>query len=190
METRRTAGCASRDAPSYAEVFHSICLRVNGQRPWFIRYVSSAPPGDSSAAAEFARRQLSSCLRTSLLKPLLTSILRINRRRQSFDPPGGWWEQPNGRRIVEAFSARGVRTLDASGVGVPKQKLFLTALREERARSYSESQVDIIVGIQRVLEGTDWKHCSAVYCLGMPAGLAMVGQLLGRALDRRPRNVP
>ena len=88
-------------------------------------------------------------------------------------------------RIAAAFHARGIRTLDATGVGGDKQATFLSALRDERGRTYADSLLDVIIGIQRVSEGTDWKHCSAVYCLGMPGGLAMVGQLLGRALRQK-----
>ena len=47
-----------------------------------------------------------------------------------------------------------------------------------------------MVGIQRVLEGTDWPVCSAVYCVGMPGSLNMVVQLLGRAMRPKGADYP
>ncbi len=47
-----------------------------------------------------------------------------------------------------------------------------------------------MVGIQRVLEGTDWPVCSAVYCVGMPGSLNTVVQLLGRAMRLKGEDYP
>src|SRR5205823_2918372 len=51
-----------------------------------------------------------------------------------------------------------------------------------RGRTHATSAFDVMVGIQRVLEGTDWPVCSAVYCVGMPGSLNTVVQFLGRAM--------
>src|SRR5258708_35880000 len=47
-----------------------------------------------------------------------------------------------------------------------------------------------MVGIQRVLEGTGWPVCSAVYCVGMPGSLNTVVQLLGRAMRPKGEDYP
>ncbi len=47
-----------------------------------------------------------------------------------------------------------------------------------------------MVGIQRVLEGTDWPVCSAVYCVGMPGSLNTVVQFLGRAMRLKGEDYP
>jgi hypothetical protein len=47
-----------------------------------------------------------------------------------------------------------------------------------------------MVGIQRVLEGTDWPVCSAVYCVGMPGSLNTMVQFLGRAMRLKGEDYP
>ena len=47
-----------------------------------------------------------------------------------------------------------------------------------------------MIGIQRVLEGTDWPLCSAVYCVGMPGSLNTVVQFLGRAMRLKGADYP
>jgi hypothetical protein len=71
-------------------------------------------------------------------------------------------------RLMHALSQRGARLLDATGTRVEDKKRFLGALDGESRRTHAESQYDVMIGIQRVLEGTDWPACSAVYCVGMP----------------------
>lgn len=83
---------------------------------------------------------------------------------------------------LDAFRRAGARCADASGVSSLKQKAFVELLAAERARSFAESKVDVIVGVQRVVEGTDWRHCSALYALDIPTSLAMTIQLAGRTL--------
>ena len=96
-------------------------------------------------------------------------------------------------RLMQALSSQGARVLDATGTGAADKQRFLTALEAEKNRTYATSAFDVMVGIQRVLEGTDWPVCSAVYCVGMPGSLNTVVQFLGRAmrlkgdgLSRRP----
>jgi hypothetical protein len=88
--------------------------------------------------------------------------------------------------LIRALQSQGARVLDATGTGVEDKKRFLAALKAEKNRSHAESRFDVVVGIQRVMEGTDWPVCSAVYCVGMPGSLNTVVQLLGRAM--RPKN--
>jgi hypothetical protein len=88
-------------------------------------------------------------------------------------------------RLIQALSREGARLLDATGTRVEDKKRFLKALKAESRRTHAESQFDVMIGIQRVLEGTDWPMCSAVYCVGMPGSLNTVVQLLGRAM--RPK---
>jgi hypothetical protein len=93
-------------------------------------------------------------------------------------------------RLNHALSERDARVLDASGTRVEDKKRFLSALKAENRRRHSESQFDVMIGIQRVLEGTDWPVCSAVYCVGMPGSLNTVVQLLGRALRPKGDDYP
>jgi hypothetical protein len=85
-------------------------------------------------------------------------------------------------RLTQALAAQSARVLDATGTGTAEQKRFLAALEAEKGRTCATSAFDVMVGIQRVLEGTDWSVCSAVYCVGMPGSLNTVVQFLGRAM--------
>src|SRR5207245_680643 len=57
-------------------------------------------------------------------------------------------------RLLQALSAHGARALDATGTGVSDKQRFLTALDAEKNRTYATCAFDVMVGIQRVLEGT------------------------------------
>ena len=45
---------------------------------------------------------------------------------------------------------------------VSRTRRELAALDAEKNRTHATSAFDVMVGIQRVLEGTDWPVCSAV----------------------------
>jgi hypothetical protein len=94
------------------------------------------------------------------------------------------------RRVVAAFERAGARVLDATGVARDRKKRFLAALDAERMRGSQNSQVDVIVGILRILEGTDWPVCAAVYSIGIPRSVGVVVQLLGRALRKKDTAYP
>lgn len=93
-------------------------------------------------------------------------------------------------RLIYAFASQGARVVDATGTGAEDKRRFLDALETEKTRSHVESQYDVIVGIQRVMEGTDWPVCAAVYCVGMPGSLNTVVQLLGRAMRPKSEDYP
>src|SRR5205085_6488568 len=88
------------------------------------------------------------------------------------------------------LAAQGARVLDATGTGGSDKERFLTALEAEKNRTHATSAFDVMVGIQRVLEGTDWPVCSAVYCVGMPGSLNTVVQFLGRAMRLKGEDYP
>src|SRR5205823_5640631 len=92
--------------------------------------------------------------------------------------------------LMQALSSRGARVLDATGTGGADKQRFLGALEAEQNRTYATSAYDVMVGIQRVLEGTDWPVCSAVYCVGMPGSLNTVVQFLGRAMRLKDEEYP
>ncbi len=94
------------------------------------------------------------------------------------------------RRLMLAFESQGARVLDATGTGTADKQRFLSALEAERSRTYATSSFDVMLGIQRVLEGTDWPVCSAVYCVGMPGSLNTVVQFLGRAMRLKGDDYP
>ena len=93
-------------------------------------------------------------------------------------------------RLKRSLESHGARALDATGVGARIKNRFLDDLGSERGRTFSESRFDVMIGIQRVLEGTDWPVCSAVYCVGMPGLLNTVVQLLGRAMRLKGEDYP
>src|SRR5438132_3064074 len=59
-----------------------------------------------------------------------------------------------------------------------------------KRRTHATSAFDVMVGIQRVLEGSDWPVCSAVYCVGMLGSLNIVVQFLGRATRLKANDYP
>ena len=93
-------------------------------------------------------------------------------------------------RLLHALAAEGARTLDATGTRADDKRRFLSALTAEKDQTHAESSYDVMVGIQRVMEGTDWPVCSAVYCVGMPGSLNTVVQLLGRAMRPKGADYP
>ncbi len=93
-------------------------------------------------------------------------------------------------RLMEALAKQGARVLDATGTRAVDKVRFLSALEAEKNRTYVNSAFDVMVGIQRVLEGTDWPLCSAVYCVGMPGSLNTVVQFLGRAMRLKGEDYP
>lgn len=92
--------------------------------------------------------------------------------------------------LVKKFRKAGARVHDATGLGKAKQDHFKAILAAERTLSYAESQYDVVIGIQRVVEGTDWIHCSDVYCVGVPGNLGTAIQLLGRATRKKGEGHP
>ena len=92
--------------------------------------------------------------------------------------------------VISRFLARGARVLDATGTETRDKRRVLDALSSEREATFQESQIDVVVGIQRVREGTDWPHCSTVYCLGLPGSLTTIMQLLGRATRKKGKRYP
>ena len=92
--------------------------------------------------------------------------------------------------VISQFVARGARVLDATGTDPRDKRRVLDALSSEREATFQQSEIDVVVGIQRVLEGTDWPHCSTVYCLGLPGSLTTIMQLLGRATRKKGKRYP
>ena len=93
-------------------------------------------------------------------------------------------------QLIAALRQAGARVLDGTGVRVADKKRFLDALEAEGRRGYGDSGFDVLVGIQRVMEGTDWPLCAAVYCVGMPGSLNTVVQMLGRAMRQKGNDYP
>lgn len=102
--------------------------------------------------------------------------------------PGG--SQKAIKDIVEVFESAGYRVYNATGEGTKRQHAFESLLAAERKLSYTESEVDIIVGIKRVEEGTDWVHCSHMFVYGLPRSATLVQQLLGRATRKKSLGHP
>ena len=155
--------------------------------------VALGKPGDAITAAQFTGEEAPP---SSYFEGLIAAICR----RWCEDgkpkaivrvPPmqGGRSGELVGR-LLQALSALGARVLDATGTSAADKLRFLTGLEAEKDRTYATSTFDVMVGIQRVLEGTDWPVCSAVYCVGMPGSLNTVVQFLGRAMRLKGADYP
>lgn len=106
-------------------------------------------------------------------------------------PPAKGGSGPLVALLLKHFHRAGARVLSLAGVGRNRQQQVIEALREEQARDgFAGSQYDVMIGVQRVTEGTDWPVCSHVYCLGIPGSLGAVIQLLGRAMRKKQADHP
>jgi hypothetical protein len=101
-------------------------------------------------------------------------------------PPGRTRKHGLIARLVASFARAGARVLDASGTSRAVKERFLTALDAERARTLQTSEIDVVIGIMRVVEGSDWPHCSAGYCIGVPGSLTTTVQYAGRTQRKKP----
>ena len=108
------------------------------------------------------------------------TIIRVPGMRRDPDGSGGSGEFV--AKLIDCLRSRGARVCDATGVGSEQQVKFIAILKSEQGiKLYNDSEVDVIVGIQRVLEGTNWPICSHVYSIGMPGSLTTVVQFIGRS---------
>jgi superfamily II DNA or RNA helicase len=108
------------------------------------------------------------------------------------------WNRTAISEIIRAFIESGVdgdRIYDATSVlddSNTKAKDFSAVLDRERnfaeGDGYNFSRYDIIIGIRRVVEGTDWPLCSNIFRAGMPVSLPFFRQLIGRAF-RNKKNI-
>jgi superfamily II DNA or RNA helicase len=155
--------------------------------------VALGQPGDAITAGQFTGEEAPP---SSYLEGLVAALCR---RWREDDKPKTIVRVPpmqGGRsaelvaRLIQALESQGASVLDATGTGAGDQGRFLTALEAEKSRTYAASAFDVMVGIQRVLEGTDWPVCGAVYSVGMPGSLNTVVQFLGRAMRLKGKDYP
>jgi len=149
--------------------------------------------GDRVTAGEFTGSKLST--QDNILDDIIAKSVEkwiiLGRPKLVFRVPimaGG--STPFLLRLIDAFERQGARVLNAAGTDKADQLRTLAALKAERDRSVAESQFDVVIGIQRVIEGFDWPHCSVAFCVGIPGNLAAVVQLLGRATRLKPEGYP
>jgi len=95
--------------------------------------------------------------------------------------------------IIKGFEKQDVdgrpcRVIDATGI--ENKAAFLKFIKDEARRRWGDSEADIVVGSQRVVEGTDWPHCENVFCVGIPGSVTTVVQLTGRAMRKKDRTCP
>jgi superfamily II DNA or RNA helicase len=153
--------------------------------------VALGQPGDGTTAGEFSGEEtprnikevIAAICRRWLADGKPKTIVRV-------PPMQGGRSAELVSRLMGAFSSQGARVLDATGTTATDKRRFLEALEAEKSRTYAASGFDVMVGIQRVLEGTDWPVCSAVYCVGMPGSLNTVVQFLGRAMRLKGEDYP
>jgi hypothetical protein len=155
--------------------------------------VALGQPGDAVTAAQFTGEEAPP---SSYVEGLVAAICR---RWLADGKPKAIVRVPpmQGRksselvgRLMQALTSGGARVLDASGTRAADKQRFLRHLKAEKNRTHTNSAFDVMVGIQRVLEGTDWPMCSAAYCVGMPGSLNTVVQFLGRAMRLKGEDYP
>jgi len=92
--------------------------------------------------------------------------------------------------LLARFAEAGARVLDATGTDADDKRRVLDWVGTEKHGEFKRSSVDVVVGIQRVVEGTDWPLCSTVYCYGMPLSHTLQVQIIGRAMRLKRRGYP
>jgi hypothetical protein len=92
--------------------------------------------------------------------------------------------------LDKLFAKAGARVVDSTGLGTGRQRAFRAMLASERGRPFAASEFDVVIGSQRVVEGTDWPVCSHIYSVGIPGSLTLLQQLLGRATRRKDDKHP
>lgn len=65
------------------------------------------------------------------------------------------------------------------------EELLKVLGRERERKNYSESECDVIVTMNTMIEGADWPFCSHVYLWGVPDSYPTILQILGRTLRSR-----
>lgn len=156
----------------------SEIVAVNVERVTAREFYGEAEVRDDSARAVMIRRMLESWAADGRPK----AVVRV--------PPVRGGTGGMVAEIEAAFRGAGARVLNVAGNRREDKQRFLTALKDERARTYSESRYDVIVGVARVAEGMDWPHCSHVFCVGFPVSVHTIAQLLGRATRQKGEDCP
>lgn len=93
-------------------------------------------------------------------------------------------------QFIEAFTAkdneRHINIVDATGIEAKEE--FQRILKDEDCE-YSEraNPIDVIIGVSRISEGTDWRHCSAVFTYGLTRSASGIVQLNGRAMREKKK---
>ncbi len=143
---------------------------------------------DEVSALEFSGEEVSKQEhRQLLIDAIYEAWIRDNKPKAIIRVPPG-----NSTEFIEELIIKfaGVNILNGAGIEKIDQKRFIEALRDTKEKSIDTSEYDIVVGVQRVLEGTDWAVCSHVYCVGIPGSLTMITQLIGRALRKKEATHP
>lgn len=154
--------------------------------------VALGAPGDRITAAQFRGEDAPPAGYENLLVRSIVSKWISDGRPKTIVrvPPARGGTAGLIAKLKTAFVRARARVLDATGTRPIDRKRFIDTLEDERARTWATSKVDVVVGCQRVLEGSDWKHCSTAYCVGVPGSLSTTVQFTGRALRLKPADYP
>lgn len=117
-----------------------------------------------------------------LVSQLLSTWLERGRPKVVISIPGSYLSKKIVLALEAGFAKMGVRVLNAYGSGKERADKIRAALSSEEKLSWIDSQIDVIIGCNRVQEGMDWKHCSEVFCVGAPGSASKIIQLAGRAM--------
>ena len=96
------------------------------------------------------------------------------------------------KEIKAAFEAAypNIRVLNGVGKDIKTKNTFIREITKECEKKYDTSQWDIVLGINRIKEGTDWSVCSHVFCTGVPSSIGNNVQLSGRTMRKKGENHP
>jgi superfamily II DNA or RNA helicase len=155
--------------------------------------VALGQPGEKVTAAQFTGEEVPPASYCDALVAAICRRWRADGKPKAIirvPPMQGGKSGELVRALMQALASENARILDATGTGTLDKQRFLGALKAEQQQTFATSTFDVMIDIQRVLEGTDWPLCSAVYCVGMPGSLNTVVQFLGRAMRLKAPDYP
>lgn len=126
----------------------------------------------------------------ALVASLLTAWNARGRPKVIISVPSNYHSKKIVPAIQRAFANDGAKVLNAYGASEVKQQEILGTLAAEANKCWRDSEIDVIVGCNRVQEGMDWKHCCEVFCIGAPGAATKIIQLLGRATRMKDETCP
>lgn len=142
---------------------------------------------DEVSALEFTGEEITETHRALVIDAIYDAWVRDGKPKAIIRVPSG-----NSQEFIADLTQKfsGVQILNGAGTDNKDKERFIKGLTDPSEKSYTTSKYDLVVGVQRVLEGTDWSVCSHVYCVGVPGSLTTVVQLIGRALRKKEDTHP
>jgi superfamily II DNA or RNA helicase len=142
---------------------------------------------DAVSALEFTGDEITETHLALVIDATYEAWVRDGKPKAIIRAPSG-----NSQKFISYLMQKfaGARILNGAGTDSKDKERFIKGLTDPSEKTYVTSKYDLVVGVQRVLEGTDWSVCSHVYCVGVPGSLTTVVQLIGRALRKKDDTHP